>query len=88
MTNLLLPTIGGVVLLGVMVTVWLLIARKRQVRGTGDPEVMQREAARRAIEELSKAHRTKKRTIRGQGGGGDERTAQDAAYGTDFDGAV
>lgn len=64
------------------------VRRRRRLRVADDPEIQKREAARQAIEKMAKDRRGKKGTIRGQGGGGDDRTAQDAGYGTDFGGGI
>ncbi|MGW5559826.1 hypothetical protein ACWER9_21715 [Micromonospora sp. NPDC003944] len=62
-------------------------ARRRKARFANDPKARQREA-RRAIEEMAKKRRGKKGTIRGEGGGGNNRTAQEAGFGTDFSGGI
>ncbi|MFF5293699.1 hypothetical protein [Paractinoplanes globisporus] len=81
--------ISVAVLVVVVVGGGLVVVRRRRARATDDPETRKREAGRRAIEQMDKGRRRgRKGTIRGQGGGGDEKTQQDAGYGTDFDGGI
>lgn len=88
MSDSVLLGLAVVLLADALIGVWLIVSRKRRVRVADDPEARKREAARRAIEKMSKESRGRKGTIRGEGGGGDDRTAQDAGYGTDFGGGI
>lgn len=74
-------TLSGGMLIGFL----LLAVRRRRLRF--DPD-RKREAARRSIHKMARGRRRRSGTIRGEGLGGDQRTAHDAAFGSDFGGGI
>ncbi|SCL35190.1 hypothetical protein GA0074692_4028 [Micromonospora pallida] len=81
MDNSIWLVMGGIFALAALVMALLVIRRSRRKDPSPEQQALE---ARAAIRQLAKnSRRAQKGTIRGKGGGGDTKTAYDAAFGSD-----